>query len=91
MKSGSHMRPAFVLGFYLEGAMIKGNNCLIRGQMTVFFGRISSLFCTRTRGGVLTWPLTQRFGSVFLIDGLSEVDQDNTKSPQHVVILLFLL
>lgn len=54
MKSGSHMRPAFVLGFCLEGAMIKGNNCSIRGQMTVFFGRISSLFFhTRTRGGDL--------------------------------------
>lgn len=84
------MRPAFVLGFYLEGAMIKGNNCSIRGQMTVFFGRISSLFFAHVHVGVIqTWPLTQCFGSVFRIDGLSEVDQDNTKSPQHVVILLF--
>ena len=40
-------------------------------------------------GVILTWPLAQRFCSVFRIDGLSEVDQDNTKSPQHVVILLF--
>ena len=40
-------------------------------------------------GVILTWPLAQRFCSVFRIDGLSKVDQDNTKSPQHVVILLF--
>ena len=45
------MRLAFVFGFYLEGAMVKGNNCSIRGQMTVFSGEFQVFFRTRTRGG----------------------------------------
>ena len=47
--SGPHMRPAFVLDFCVRGAIIKGNNCSSRGQMTAFRDNFKPF--PHTRGG----------------------------------------
>lgn len=63
----SHMRPAFVLGFYLAGAMIKGNNCSICGQMTVFSGEFQVFFFAHVHVGVILKMNDRRcrYGSIF--------------------------